>query len=65
MVGIHLHDVTGISDHQTPGKGNVNWEMVARYLPPGIVKVCEIGEWNDEQQMQGVVSFLQKEGIIS
>jgi sugar phosphate isomerase/epimerase len=64
MVGIHLHGVIGISDHQTPGQGDVNWEMVARYLPPGIVKVCEIGDWNDEQQMQGVVSFLQKEGII-
>lgn len=65
MIGIHLHGVRGVSDHQPPGKGDVNWEMVARYLPPGIVKVCEIGEWNDEQQMDRVVSFLQKEGIIS
>ncbi len=65
MAGIHLHDVIGISDHQAPGKGDMNWEMVARYLPPGIVKVCEIGDWNDEQQMQGVASFLQREGIIS
>ena len=64
MVGIHLHDIHGISDHQAPGKGNMNWEMVARYLPPGIIKVCEIGEWNDEEQMQGVVKFLQKKGII-
>ena len=64
MVGIHLHGVKGISDHQVPQQGDVNWEMVARYLPPGIVKVCEIGEWNDEQQVQGVVSFLQKEGIV-
>jgi sugar phosphate isomerase/epimerase len=51
MVGIHLHDILGISDHQAPGKGNMNWEMVAKYLPPGIVKVCEIGEWNDEEQI--------------
>jgi len=64
MVGIHLHDVLGISDHHAPGKGDMNWEMVAKYLPPGIVKVCEIGEWNDEEQMQGVVKFLQKNGIV-
>jgi sugar phosphate isomerase/epimerase len=64
MVGIHLHDILGISDHQAPGKGDMNWEMVAKYLPPGIVKVCEIGEWNDEEQMQGVVKFLQKKGIV-
>ena len=65
MVGIHLHDIRGTSDHQAPGKGNMNWEMVAKYLPTGIVKVCEIGEWNDEEQMQGVVKFLQKKGIVN
>lgn len=64
MIGIHLHDVLGISDHRPPGKGNVNWDMVAKYLPQGVVKVCEIGEWNEEEQMQAVVNFLQKEGIV-
>jgi len=65
MVGIHLHDILGISDHQAPGKGDMNWEMVANYLPPGIIKVCEIGEWNDEEQMQGVVNLLHKKGILN
>jgi sugar phosphate isomerase/epimerase len=64
MVGIHLHDIRGISDHHAPGRGNMNWEMIAKYLPRGIVKVCEIGEWNDEERMQGVVEFLQKKGIL-
>ena len=64
MAGIHLHDIRGISDHHAPGKGNMNWEMIARYLPRGIVKVCEIGEWNDEERIQGVVEFLQKKGIL-
>ncbi len=65
IVGIHLHDIRGISDHQAPGKGNMDWEMVAKYLPAGIVKVCEIGEWNDEEQIEGVVKFLQKKGILN
>jgi sugar phosphate isomerase/epimerase len=65
LVGIHLHDILGISDHQAPGKGDMDWEMVAKYLPPGIVKVCEIGEWNDEEQMQGIVNLLQKKGIVN
>jgi sugar phosphate isomerase/epimerase len=64
IVGTHLHDIRGISDHHAPGKGNMNWEMVARYLPPGIIKVCEIGEWNDEGQIQRVVKFLQEKGIL-
>jgi sugar phosphate isomerase/epimerase len=64
MVGIHLHDIRGISDHHAPGQGNMNWEMIAKHLPQAIVKVCEIGEWNGEAKMQGVVSFLRKEGIL-
>ena len=64
MVGIHLHDICDISDHHAPGNGNMNWEMVAKHLPQGIVKVCEIGEWNDEERMQGVIKFLQKKGIL-
>jgi sugar phosphate isomerase/epimerase len=64
MVGIHLHDIRGISDHHAPGKGNMNWEMIAKYLSRGVVKVCEIGEWNDEDGMRGVVKFLQKKGIL-
>ncbi|MFC1927621.1 sugar phosphate isomerase/epimerase family protein [Chloroflexota bacterium] len=63
-VAIHLHDIRGISDHHAPGKGNMNWEMIAKYLPRGVVKVCEIGEWNDEERMQGVVKFLQEKGIL-
>jgi sugar phosphate isomerase/epimerase len=65
MVGIHLHDVLGISDHHAPGKGNINWEMVTKYLPPKIVKVCEIGEWNDEEQIQGVVEFLHNRRVLN
>jgi sugar phosphate isomerase/epimerase len=64
MIGIHLHEVLGISDHQAPGKGNMNWDMIAKYLPQRVLKVCEIGEWNEEQQMRGVVNFLRKEGIV-
>jgi sugar phosphate isomerase/epimerase len=65
IVGIHLHDVLGIADHHAPGKGDINWEMVTKYLPPKIVKVCEIGEWNNEEQIQGVVGFLKNRGVLN
>jgi sugar phosphate isomerase/epimerase len=65
MVGIHLHDVLGISDHHPPGKGNMNWEMVTKYLRPKILKVCEIGEWNNEEQIQGVVEFLHNRRVLN
>ena len=64
MIGVHLHDVIGISDHRPPGKGNVNWDMVAKYLPREAIKVCEIAEWNEEEEIQGVVDFLQRKELL-
>ncbi|MFU8796283.1 MAG: hypothetical protein ACNA7X_03170, partial [Dehalococcoidia bacterium] len=64
MVGIHLHDVTGISDHHAPGAGEVDWDAIARHLPAQAIKVCEIGEWNCGDRLRGVVGFLQKSGIL-
>jgi sugar phosphate isomerase/epimerase len=64
MIGIHLHDVLSISDHRPPGKGDVNWSTVAEHLPHEAVRVCEIAEWNEAEQIQGVVDFLQEQGII-
>jgi len=29
VIGIHLHDVVGISDHSPPGKGDLDWNIVA------------------------------------
>ena len=64
MIGVHLHDVIGISDHRPPGKGTVNWDMVAKYLPYEIIRTCEIAEWNEEEEIQGVVDFLQRKGLV-
>ncbi len=63
MIGIHLHDVRGISDHYAPGEGDVDWAMIAAHLTPRAVRVCEIGEWNDEERVRRVVGFLAKKGI--
>ena len=65
MIGVHLHDILGISDHRAPGTGDMDWVMVAEYLPPGIERVCEVGEWNGEEDMLGVVDFLRERGIAS
>ncbi len=79
MIGVHLHDVLGISDHRPPGKGDVNWDMVAKHLPhtprqikggdgwailDRVIRVCEIAEWNGESQIQGAVDFLREKGVI-
>jgi len=64
IIGVHLHDVLGISDHRPPDKGNVDWKMVGKYLARQAIKVCEIAEWNEEEDIQGVVGFLQGKGLL-
>jgi len=64
MIGVHLHDVRGLQDHCAPGIGDLDWDFIARNLPEGIVKVCEIGEWNSPEDTRKVVAFLKDKGII-
>ncbi len=63
IFGVHLHDVRGIQDHLAPGVGNLNWEFLAGNIPKDAIKVCEIGEWNREDDFRKAVSFLKNKGI--
>lgn len=64
LIGTHIHDVIGITDHYCPGTGTIEWDMVAGLLPQLIIKVCEIGQWNDENHMSNIISFLEQKGIL-
>lgn len=65
MIGVHLHDVTGIKDHLAPGIGEMDWDMIARNLPSPLIKTCEIGPWNDPQDVANTVGFLKKKNILT
>jgi sugar phosphate isomerase/epimerase len=42
MVGVHLHDAEGVRDHQAPGKGGIDFEMVKKYVPAEAIHVIEL-----------------------
>lgn len=42
LAGFHVHDVSGFKDHQPPGTGEINFEMVARFMKPGHLLVLEL-----------------------
>ncbi len=61
IVGTHLHDVVGIQDHLAAGLGQVDWGMVARYLPAGALRTCEFQRFNSPQEvMDGVKWLIEK-----
>jgi len=64
IIGVHLHDLVGLSDHKVPGLGDLDWEPIARHLPDTALRVCELGNFNSEDEVKGAVSFLRGKGII-
>ena len=64
MFGAHLHDVQGLQDHLAAGLGEVNWEMVAAYLPDEVLRVCEVRGHNTPEQMMAAMQFLTHKGLV-
>ncbi|MGQ9572369.1 MAG: sugar phosphate isomerase/epimerase family protein [Dehalococcoidia bacterium] len=64
-LGVHLHDVVGLKDHQAPGQGDADWAYVARHLPPAALRVCEIDQHTPDAQVAAAIPFLHQQGILS
>jgi len=63
-LGAHLHDVVGLKDHQAPGRGDADWQYIARYLPPTALRVCEINQHTPEDQVAAAIPYLREQGIV-
>ena len=42
IVGVHLHDVIGLTDHRAPGTGSIDWQGLAALLPGNGLRTAEI-----------------------
>ncbi len=65
LSGVHLHDMKELKDHFPPGEGDLDWELISRNLPEGIIKVCEIGRWHSFARMAASIPFLKSRGILN
>lgn len=65
LIGIHLHDMNFERDHQCPGAGEIDWDMIARYLPSSAIRVCELGEWNTRDCVERTPEFMERVGICA
>ena len=64
IIGLHLHDINGLSDHKAPGKGDLNLAAVAPYVPNGAIRVCELASSNTEQEVRAALDVLRRAGVI-
>jgi sugar phosphate isomerase/epimerase len=66
MVGVHFHDVIGLTDHQAPGSGEVDWKLVSKYLPNhGIIRACEVRPYVTSEQTVAGLQFLADQNCIA
>ncbi|MGB6837206.1 MAG: sugar phosphate isomerase/epimerase [Dehalococcoidia bacterium] len=63
-LGVHLHDVDGIGDHRAPGRGDVEWEHIARGLPADALRVFEIDQGQPDEAVAGAIEFLHARGVV-
>jgi len=65
MVGTHLHDVVGIKDHQLPGTGDVDFGMIAPYLPLNAHRTLELSPNLTIEELHTALEVLEHFGCIS
>ena len=63
LVETHLHDIEGIDDHKAPGKGSLNWDMIARHLRQDALCVLELNRYNSVHDIQSGMLLLEQQGI--
>ncbi|RMF97632.1 MAG: hypothetical protein D6734_01565 [Candidatus Schekmanbacteria bacterium] len=64
LVGIHLHDCEGYSDHQAPGVGEVDFRELLPFLKNDILKILEIKPSVSLGELKGGLDFLRQIGIL-
>lgn len=64
MIEVHLHDVIGVNDHYVPGLGDVDFEMVASYLPKEALRTFELQFFNSFEQVKTGLNLLIQSGCV-
>jgi sugar phosphate isomerase/epimerase len=65
IYGTHLHDVIGLMDHNAPGLGDVDFRMVASYLPKDAFRTLELLISNTPEQIKAGMQILVDTGCVN
>jgi sugar phosphate isomerase/epimerase len=64
IVGVHLHDVLGIIDHDIPGCGEIDFGFIAPYLPTTAIRTLEVRPGFTPAQLRDGLRCLANAGCI-
>lgn len=63
LIGIHLHDATGLGDHLPPGQGEIDFEAIRSYLKPDTRLVVELRPGTSPEDAVAGLAFLREKKI--
>lgn len=63
LLGVHLHDAKGYTDHMATGCGEVNFDTIAKYLRPETIKIIEVRPTVEKNDLIKGIDFLKERGI--
>jgi sugar phosphate isomerase/epimerase len=64
MIGVHLHDIDGLTDHIAPGLGSVDWPLVSRFIPPTAIRTFEVRGFTTAEQISAAQDLLHRVGCL-
>ena len=64
IVGVHLHDVIGIKDHQAPGTGEVDFRLIAQHLPLDCYRTLEVDKTLTPDVIERAMQYLRDQGCV-
>jgi sugar phosphate isomerase/epimerase len=64
MLGAHLHDVIGVTDHYAPGLGEIDFKIIAKYLPENAFRTFEMLPGNTLAQVNHGLNYMVETGCI-
>jgi putative hydrolase of the HAD superfamily len=65
MIATHLHDVNGITDHQIPGSGDIDFKWVASHLPASAHRTLEVNPNNQAEDIASGIEHLAITGCVN
>jgi sugar phosphate isomerase/epimerase len=63
LIGAHIHDMRGLTDHRAPGNGDVDYAWLAKRIPATVARTLEIDQHEPDDAVAHALDVLRQSAI--